>query len=77
MHKYTIDDIRREYSRLDALTGANVAALPIKISKRGIKRYGSCHWQMKNGVVYPVSITISDFICPRPGRGQKRPKTRP
>ncbi len=62
MPKYTVDDIRREYSRLDALTGANVAALPIKISKRGVKRYGSCRWQMRNGTVYPVSITISDFI---------------
>lgn len=62
MPKYTVDDIRREYSRLDAMTGATISELPIKISKRGVTRYGSCRWQIRNGIVYPLWISISDFI---------------
>lgn len=31
---FTIADIRNEYKRLDAITGQNIANIPIEISKR-------------------------------------------
>ncbi len=40
MSKHTIEDIRREYSRLDAITGIDSSNIPIVISTRAKRRHG-------------------------------------
>lgn len=55
---YTLEDIRREYDRLDLLCGADTGGVALIISTRARKRLGSCRCSAA-GV---KSITISDFV---------------
>ena len=55
---HTLDDVRREYDRLDALCGVDTTQVALRVSKRARKRLGSCKY-----VGNPVeSVTISDFV---------------
>lgn len=56
--RHTLEDIRREYDRLDALTGADTSGVALRVSTRASKRLGSCKY-VGNTV---ESVTISDFV---------------
>ncbi len=58
MSLYTLEDVRREYDRLDGLCGVDTRGIELKVSKRASKRYGSCR-STRN---VPETIYITDFI---------------
>lgn len=66
MPKHTIEDIRREYARLDAITGIDSSTIPIIISTRAKRRYGCClynaikHGSRRHYIV--LELNFSDFI---------------
>lgn len=55
---FTLDDIRKEYDRLDKLTGVDTKSIELAVSTRSTNRYGSC--KMINHK--PVKIIIADFV---------------
>ncbi|MBQ9648107.1 MAG: SprT-like domain-containing protein [Oscillospiraceae bacterium] len=55
---HTLDDIRREYDRLDTLCGVDTRAVALRVSTRASKRLGSCKY-VGNAV---ECVTISDFV---------------
>lgn len=55
---YTLENIRKEYDRLDTLTGVDTGNIKLSISHRCYKRYGRCRYE--NGKA--AEIIISDFI---------------
>ncbi len=59
---HTLDDIRREYDRLDALCGVDTGALFLRVSTRASRRLGSCKYV--GGAV--AGVTISDFVMNAP-----------
>lgn len=69
MAKYTLDDVRAEYDRLDKLCGVSTAGVTLRISTKATRRYGLCHhkWQRDysradGGYYYPDYIAITDFV---------------
>ncbi|MBQ9460198.1 MAG: SprT-like domain-containing protein [Oscillospiraceae bacterium] len=58
----TVEDIRREYDRLDRLCGVDTRPVALRISTRARKRLGSCKYA-GNAV---EAITISDFVMRAP-----------
>ena len=54
----TVEDIRREYDRLDTLCGVNTKPVALCVSTRAKKRLGSCRY-VGSAV---AGITISDFV---------------
>lgn len=59
---HTIEDVRREYDRLDALCGVDTSALSLRISTRATKRLGSCRY-VGNTV---EGVTVSAFVMDGP-----------
>lgn len=55
---FTLEDVRREYDRLDMLCGVDTSKIALRISTRAFKRLGSCKYV--GGRV--ACITISDFV---------------
>ena len=55
---FTVEDIRREYNRLDRLCGADTSQVALRISSRARKRLGSCKYVGEQ----VACITISDFV---------------
>ena len=55
---HTLEDIRREYDRLDALCGVDTTPVALRVSTRAAKRLGSCKYVGSK----VESITISDFV---------------
>ena len=55
---HTLEDIRREYDRLDALCGVDTKPVALRVSTRAAKRLGSCKYVGSK----VESITISDFV---------------
>ncbi len=55
---YTLEDVRREYRRLDARCGVDTSAIALKISRRAVSQYGCCKCMHGR----PVEIRLSDFI---------------
>ena len=58
-----LDDVRREYDRLDALCGVDTRGVELRVSTRAAKRLGSCRYSPGGGV---ERITISDFVLDAP-----------
>ena len=58
----TVEDIRREYDRLDALCRVDTGALSLRVSTRAVKRLGSCKYIGSR----VEGITISDFVMDAP-----------
>lgn len=56
--KYTVNDIRREYNRLDDLMDVDTTNIRITVSTRAVKRLGQCVF--KSGK--PIEINITDFV---------------
>ena len=56
--RHTLEEIRREYDRLDALCGVDTGAVELCVSARATRRLGSCRCTPR-GV---ERITISDFV---------------
>ena len=59
---FTLEDVRREYDRLDALCGTDTSQLRLRISTRAKKRLGSCKYIGSR----VECITISDFVLTAP-----------
>lgn len=59
---FTVEDIRREYDRLDALCGADTSRIPLCVSTRAKKRLGSCRYAGST----VDRITVSDFVLRAP-----------
>ena len=57
--KYSIDDIRREYDRLDKLLGIDTRNITLSVSSRCVRRYGVCRYDKDR---IPKEICITDFI---------------
>ena len=56
--KYTIEDIRREYDRLDAITGVDTRRVDIRVSKRMTRKLGE--FSVKGGLLSrKLEIVIS------------------
>jgi predicted SprT family Zn-dependent metalloprotease len=55
---FTVNDIRKEYKRLDQQLNLNTSNINIQISTKAVNRLGSC--STKNYT--PVKITIADFV---------------
>ncbi len=62
MSAHTLEDIRREYDRLDALCGVDTSAVALRVSARAFKRLGSC--KCVGGHV--ESVTVSAFVLDAP-----------
>ena len=58
---HTLEDIRREYDRLDALCGADTSGIEIAVSKRMVKRLGCFRYPRTPGG-RPPRITISALL---------------
>lgn len=58
---HSIQDIRAEYDRLDRLLGVDTSGVEIVISRRSVKRLGSCRYPAP-GKAQPIRITISALI---------------
>jgi hypothetical protein len=55
---HTIEDIRREYDRLDRLCGVDTKPVALRVSTRASKRLGCCKYVGST----VESVTISDFV---------------
>lgn len=65
--QFTLRDVREEYRRLDKLCGVSTEGILLKVSTRGVKRLGSCHFSRRNhpdgkSRLVPDSISLSDVI---------------
>lgn len=58
---HTIEDIRREFRRLDAITGADTEGIEIAISKRMVKRLGCFRYPRTAGGA-PPRVSISALL---------------
>lgn len=56
-----MDEIRAEYDRLDRLLGVDTSGAEIVISRRSVKRLGSCRYPAPDSGL-PLRITISESI---------------
>lgn len=56
---YTLDNIRKEYDRLDSLCGVDTKGIKLSVSHRCCKQYGSCRYGLDG---LPSEIVITDFI---------------
>lgn len=60
---FTIDDIKNEYRRLDAVTGADTSQIPLRISTRFTRKLGMCRLSAgRNGRYAPTEIVIGEQI---------------
>ena len=58
---HTIEDIRREFRRLDALCGVDTSQIHIAVSKRMVKRLG-CFRYPRSGGRKPPCVTVSALL---------------
>lgn len=59
---HTIEDIRREFRRLDALCGVDTSHIDIVVSKRMVKRLGCFRYPRNAEVKTPPQVTVSALI---------------
>ena len=60
---HTIQEIKKEFSRLDKLLGTDTSNIEIVFSKRTVKRHGSCQCiRGSDGVWRPAKVMIADFL---------------
>lgn len=62
--KYTLEDVRAEYNRLDDLCMVDTSAIELRVSKRATQRYGYCHYRAGHDKrhLVPDYISITDFV---------------
>ncbi|MBR5284704.1 MAG: SprT-like domain-containing protein [Clostridia bacterium] len=61
---FTISDIRREFDRLDGVTGLNTTDVPIRISARMSRALGVCRSRStEGGGVEAVDVAFADYLC--------------
>ncbi len=58
---HSLEDIRKEYDRLDKLSGLDTSKVEIEISKRPGRRLGSFRYPLKEGTA-PLRIIISASV---------------
>ena len=59
---FTLDDVRREYHRLDRICGVDTSQIPVKISKRAREQRGCCVCCGRS----VKEIRLSEFIFSEP-----------
>ena len=59
---HTVEEIRREYKRLDQMIGVDTSHLEIVFSPRAVYQYGCCKYQQKNRKIAPYKILIASFL---------------
>ena len=59
---YTLEDVRAEYDRLDTLCKVDTSAIQLRISSRGIRRYGFCSFRKEGKKLVPRVISLADHI---------------
>lgn len=60
---FTVNDVHNEYRRLDTISHVDTSHIQLKISQKGINRFGYCKSvHVKNGQLTPVEISFSDMI---------------
>ena len=59
---HTVEEIRREYKRLDQMIGVDTSHLEIIFSPRAVYQYGCCKYQRKNRKMTPYKILIASFL---------------
>ena len=59
---HTVEEIRREYKRLDQMIGVDTSHLEIIFSPRAVYQYGCCKYQQKNRKIAPYKILIASFL---------------
>ena len=59
---HTIDQIRKEYKRLDQMIGVDTTDLEIAFSPRAVYQYGCCKYRKNGKHVYPYKILIASFL---------------
>lgn len=59
---FTLEDVRQEYHRLDGICRVDTSRIPVKISRRAVKRRGCCVYA---GLVVK-EIRLADFIFNEP-----------
>lgn len=57
---HTLEEVRREYARLDRITGIDSSGIELKISKRAVRQLGS--FRSPAGGTGPLRITLSALI---------------
>ena len=62
MPKHSIEEIRAEYDRLDALCNADSSDIEIKISERLTRYSGFCHHRKVQGRYVTYKITIAAYL---------------
>lgn len=64
MAKHNLEEVRSEFNRLDRLCNIDSSGLDLRISCRGIRKYGCCKYKKTGrwGNVVPYAITFSDFL---------------
>ena len=58
---HTIEEIRREYQRLDQMIGVDTSGLEIMFSPRAVYQYGCCKYRNGRKAV-PYKILIASFL---------------
>lgn len=58
---YTLEDVRREYDRLDKLMGIDTSAIELRVSKRAVNRLGSFTSPARPGAA-PLRIMLSALV---------------
>ena len=58
---YTLEDVRKEYARLDRIIGIDTSAIELKISRRAVNRLGSFTSPARPGAA-PLRITLSALV---------------
>lgn len=60
--EHTIQEIRAEFNRLDAMMGVDTSHVEIIISDRMINHYGICKFRREGRKVVPTQIVIARFL---------------
>lgn len=59
---HTVEEIIREYKKLDQIVGVDTSELEIAFSSRAVYQYGCCKYQQKKRKVVPYKILIASFL---------------
>ena len=61
---FTVDDIRKEMKRLDGISGIDTSHIPVRISKRMTRAWGTCHVKgIRGGKLNVTELTFADRLC--------------
>lgn len=59
---HTVQEIRREYDRLDEIFGIDTGGIEIAFSPRAVYQYGCCRYEKRGKKLIPTRILIASFL---------------